>query len=155
MKKLPPHILVENRAARFHYEILEEFEAGIILTGKETKSCRSGKPKLAGSFISVDKSVEAWLRNLDIPEYKFAKGQPHERKRERKLLLTKKELAKIARSLNEKGITVVALNLHLKNSQIKVKVALAKGKKKWDKRETIKKRDVDRSLKRELKNLIT
>ena len=153
MHKLPPHILVDNRSARFHYEILEEFEAGIVLTGKEVKSCRTGKPKLAGSFVSIDKSGEAWLRNLDIPEYKFAKGQPHERKRDRKLLLTQKELSKIQKSLNEKGITAMALDLHLKNRQIKAKIALGRGKKKWDKREAIKKRDVERDLKRGLKNL--
>ena len=121
------------------------------MTGKEVKSLRMNRVKLVGSFVTVDKSDEAWLKNLNIPEYKFAKGQPHERIRDRKLLLNKKELTKIQRGLNEKGVTAVVLDLHLKNSKIKVRLAIAKGKKRWDKRETIKKRDVERDLKREMK----
>lgn len=150
MKKLPPGLLAQNRAARFHYEILDEFEAGIVLTGKEVKSLRTNSIKLAGSFVTISEGM-AILKNLDIPEYKYAKGQPHERRRDRKLLLTQKELAKIERELNEKGVSAVLLDLHLTHSKVKAKVGLGKGKKKWDKRETIKKRDLDREARRALK----
>lgn len=150
MKKLPPHILADNRVARFHFEILETFEAGIILTGREAKSLRAKSAKLSGSFLAV-RDGEVWIKNFEIPEYKFARGQPHEKLRDKKLLLTSKEVAKIEKSLNEKGIAAVPLDLHLSHSKIKVQVALARGKKKWDKRETIKKRDVTRDIQRELK----
>ena len=150
MKKLPPHILADNRAARFHFEILETFEAGIILTGKEVKSLRAKSAKLSGSFLAI-RDGEVWLKNFEIPEYKFARGQPHEKLRNKKLLLTAKEIAKIEKSLNEKGITAVPLDIHLSHSKIKVKVALARGKKKWDKREVIKKRDIEREIRREAK----
>jgi SsrA-binding protein len=137
--------------ARFHYEILEDFEAGIILTGKEAKSLRTGKVKLAGGFVSINKNGEAWLKGVDIPEYKYAKGQPHERLRNRKLLLNLKEIERIEKELNEKGATVIPLNLHLAHGKIKVKIALARGKKQWDKRETLKKRDLDREARRSMK----
>lgn len=150
MKKLPSGILADNRAARFHFEILETFEAGIILTGKEVKSLRTNPAKLAGSFLAI-RGGEVWLRNFEIPEYKFARGQPHEKLREKKLLLTSREVAKIEKNLNEKGIAAVPLDLHLSHSKIKVKVALARGKRKWDKREAIKKRDIEREMRREVK----
>jgi len=150
VKKLPSNILADNRSAKFHYEILDEFEAGIVLTGKEVKSLRTNTVKLAGSFIKI-KGNEVWLTGLKIPPYRYAKGQPHEELRDKKLLLTNKELDKIEKNLNEKGVACIPLDLHLSNSKIKVKVALGKGKKKWDKRETIKKRDVERDVARELK----
>ncbi|MBU1089641.1 SsrA-binding protein, partial [Patescibacteria group bacterium] len=119
MKKLPPHILADNRVARFHFEILETFEAGIILTGREAKSLRAKSAKLSGSFLAV-RDGEVWIKNFEIPEYKFARGQPHEKLRDKKLLLTSKEVAKIEKSLNEKGIAAVPLDLHLSHSKIKV-----------------------------------
>ncbi len=150
MKKLPPHILADNRAARFHFEILDDFEAGIILTGKEVKSIRTKTARLVGSFIAI-RDGEVWLKNFEIPEYKFARGQLHEKLRDKKLLLTAKEVEKIEKNLNERGITAIPLDIHLSKSKIKVKIALGKGKKKWDKRETIKKRDVERDLRRDSK----
>jgi SsrA-binding protein len=150
VKKSSPNILAENRAARFHFEILDSFEAGLILTGVETKSLRTNRPKLAGSFVKV-KNSELWLTGLEIPIYQFAKNQPHQKARDRKILLNSKEIKTIEKNLNEKGTTVVVLNLHLGHGKIKAKIALARGKKKWDKRETIKKRDVERDLQRESK----
>lgn len=150
MKKLPKNILAQNRAARFHFEILDEFEAGLILTGIETKSLRTNRARLAGSFVKI-KNSELWLVGLEIPIYRFAKNMPHEKARDRKILLNSREIKKIEKNLNEKGTTVVALDLHLKNNKIKAKIALARGKKKWDKRETIKKRDVERDLARDSK----
>jgi len=151
VKKLSPDIIAENRAARFHFEILEEFEAGLVLTGVETKSLRTNRPRLAGSFVKVRRG-ELWLTGLEIPIYQFAKNQPHEKARDRKILLNAREIKTIEKSLNEKGATVVVLNLHLAHGKIKAKLALARGKKKWDKRETIKQRDVERDLRRGVKS---
>jgi SsrA-binding protein len=150
MKKLPPHILADNRAAKFHYEILDDFEAGIILTGIETKSLRTNSTKLSGSFIKI-KNDGAWLTGFKIPIYRYAKGQTHAELRDKKLLLSSRELAKIQKNLNEKGVACIPLNLHLANNKIKIKIALGKGKKKWDKRQIIKQRDVTRDLQRETK----
>jgi SsrA-binding protein len=150
VKKLPSHILADNRAAKFHYEILAEFEAGIILTGKEVKSLRTNSLKLAGSFIRI-RHNEAWLIGLKIPPYKYAKDQPHEEVRNRKLLLQKKEIDKIQKNLKTKGIACVPLNIHLANSKIKIKIALGRGKKRWDKREIVKQRDLDREARRGFK----
>ncbi|MCF7845851.1 MAG: SsrA-binding protein SmpB [Candidatus Peribacteraceae bacterium] len=150
MKKLPANILAENRAARFHFEILDEFEAGLVLTGVETKSLKTHRAKLTGSFVKI-KNGELWLIGLNIPVYRFAKGAAHEKSRDRKILLNAREIKTIQKSLNEKGNTVVALDLHLKKGLIKAKIALARGKKKWDKREVIKKRDVERDLRRSAK----
>ncbi len=150
MKKLPAGVLADNRAARFHYEILDSFEAGIILTGIETKSLRTNSTKLSGSFIKI-KNDEAWLTGFKIPIYRYAKGQTHVELRDKKLLLNAREIQKIQKNLNEKGVACIPLNLHLTHNKIKIKIALGKGKKKWDKREVIKKRDVTRDVQREMK----
>ena len=150
MKKLPTHILADNRAAKFHYEISDEFEAGIVLTGREVKSLRTNTVKLAGSFIKIrDNGV--WLTGLKIPPYRYARGQEHAELRDKKLLLNTRELEKIQKNLNEKGVACVPLDIHLANNRIKVKIALGRGKKKWDKREVIKKRDLDREVRRGMK----
>ena len=151
MKKLPAHILAKNHSAKFHYEILVEFEAGILLTGKEVKSLRTNFVKLAGSFVRICDN-ELWLRGLKIPPYKYAKGQAHEELRDKKLLLHKKEIDKIQRNLKEKGITGIPLDVHLANSNLKIKIALVRGRKKWDKRELVKQRDLDREARRGLKH---
>ena len=151
MKKLPENILAENRAARFHFEILDEFEAGLVLTGVETKSLKTHRTRLAGSFVKI-KNGELFLTNLEIPIYRFAKAAEHQKKRDRKILLNSREIRVIEKALKEKGTTLVPLDLHLKNSKIKAKLALARGKKKWDKRESIKKRDIERDIRRSLKD---
>lgn len=147
-QKISSGVLSVNRAVRFHYEILERFEAGLELTGGETKACRVEHPNLRGAHVSIGKDGSAWLKNLDIPPYRFAKGQPHERRRDRRLLLNSRELAKIRKATEEQGVAAVPLNLHLKGPWVKVEIVLGRGKKKWDKRESIKRRDVDRNLKR-------
>lgn len=151
MKKATSSTIATNRAARFHYEILDEFEAGMILNGIQAKSLQTQKPQLSGCFVGIDKKDEAWLRGLEIPIYKYAKNQEFETKQDIKLLLNAKEIETIKKALNEKGITVVLINLHLSKHHIKARIATARGKKKWDKRESIKKRDVERDIQRGMK----
>lgn len=148
MKKKAPSHIVDNRAARFHYEILETYQAGIVLTGPEAKACRVEKPVITNAFVSVDAHGEAWIKSLDIPPYRFAKDQPHDRKRDRKLLLTARELEQVRRALAEKGVTAVPLNLHFGHGRVKLSFGIGKGKKKFEKRETLKQRDLDRELRR-------
>jgi len=142
----------ENRKARFDYEILEKYEAGIELLGTEVKSVRGGQMSLEGAFVIV-RGGEAFLINANIPPYQ-AKNAPKDfdSLRNRKLLLTKKELAGLASSGKNKSLTIVPISVYNKNRKIKVEIALVKGKKKFDKRETIKKRDTDREIRRTLKS---
>ncbi len=141
----------ENRKARFEYEILEKYEAGIELLGAEVKSVRGGQMSLEGSFVII-RGGEAFLINANIPPYQM-KNTPadYDPLRNRKLLLTKKELAVLAGSEKNKSLTIVPLSLYNKGRKIKAGIALVKGKKKFDKRETLKKRDTDREIRREYK----
>ena len=141
----------ENRKARFNYEILEKYEAGIELLGVEVKSVRGGQMSLEGAFIIV-RGGEVFLINSNIPPYQV-KNSPkdYDALRNRKLLLTKKEIAELAGSEKNKSLTIVPISVYNKNRKIKVSIALVKGKKKFDKRETLKKRDIDREIRREIK----
>ena len=141
----------ENRKARFNYEILEKYEAGIELLGVEIKSVRGGQMSLEGAFVII-RGGEAYLINANVPPYQV-KNTPKEYDplRNRKLLLTKKEIAELAGSEKNKSLTIVPLSVYNKNRKIKVEIALVKGKKKFDKRETLKKRDTDREIRREMK----
>jgi SsrA-binding protein len=141
----------ENRKARFDYEILEKYEAGIELLGTEVKSVRGGQMSLEGAFIIV-RGGEAFLINANIPPYQ-AKNAPkdYDPLRNRKILLTKKEIAELTGSEKNKSLTIVPISVYNKNRKIKVALALVKGKKKFDKRETIKKRETDRELRRDFK----
>ncbi|OGI85516.1 SsrA-binding protein [Candidatus Nomurabacteria bacterium RIFCSPLOWO2_01_FULL_41_12] len=141
----------ENRKAKFNYEILEKYEAGIELLGVEVKSVRGGQMSLEGAFVIV-RGGEAFLINSNIPPYQV-KNTPldYDPLRNRKLLLTKKEIAELTGSEKNKSLTIVPISVYNKNRKIKVEIALVKGKKKFDKRETIKKRDTDRELRREYK----
>jgi SsrA-binding protein len=141
----------ENRKARFDYEILFKYETGIELLGTEVKSVRGGQMSLEGAFVIV-RGGEAFLINSNIPPYQ-AKNAPkdYDSLRNRKLLLTKKEIAELAGSEKNKSLTIVPISVYNKNRKIKVGIALVKGKKKFDKRETLKKRDTDRELRREYK----
>lgn len=141
----------ENRKARFEYEILEKYEAGIELLGTEVKSVRGGRMSLEGSFAII-RGGEAFLVNANIPPFQ-PKNAPkdYDPLRNRKLLLTTKEIAELAQSEKNKSLTIVPLAVYNKGRKIKVSVALSKGKKKFDKRETIKKRETDRELRREYK----
>jgi SsrA-binding protein len=141
----------ENRKARFNYEILEKYETGIELLGTEVKSVRGGQMSLEGAFVIV-RGGEAFLINANIPPYQ-PKNSPkdYDPLKNRKLLLTKKEIAGLAGSEKNKSLTIVPISVYNKNRKIKIEIALVKGKKKFDKRETIKKRDTDREIRREIK----
>lgn len=142
---------VENRKARFNYEILDKFEAGIELLGSEVKSIRSGQMSLEGAFIIV-RGGEAFLINATIPPYQPNNViKDYDPLRNRRILLTKKEIGELAGSEKNKSLTIVPLSLYNKNRKIKIQIALVKGKKKFDKRESIKARDTDRELRREYK----
>ena len=141
----------ENRKARFNYEFLEKYETGIELLGTEVKSVRNGQMSLEGAFVIV-RGGEAYLINANIPPYQIKNApKDYDPLRNRKLLLTKKELAELAGSEKNKSLTIVPISVYNKNRKIKVEIALVKGKKKFDKRETQKKRDTDRDIRREIK----
>jgi SsrA-binding protein len=151
-KKKSDSDLVSNRKATHDYEILETFEAGIVLVGTEIKSLRGHGGSLQDSYILISESGDAILKNASIAPYKFGSVFNHEEKRERKLLLHKREIAKLRSYSAEKGLTLIPLGMYLKNGFVKVKVAVAKGKRSYDKRAALKerehKRDIDRAMKR-------
>ncbi|MBM3256628.1 MAG: SsrA-binding protein SmpB [Candidatus Moranbacteria bacterium] len=148
-------ILIRNRKAQYDYLILEIYEAGIILTGKEVKSLRNKMGKLEGSYCYVSND-ELYILNFNIPVYqpKNIMGEiaPD---RTRKLLLKRKEINYLIGKLREKGFSLIPLRAYLKNNRIKLALGLAKGKSRLDKRETIKKRDIEREMKQNLKTLIS
>lgn len=141
----------ENRKARFDYEIIEKYETGIELLGTEVKSVRRGQMSLEGAFVIV-RGGEAFIINANIPPFQ-PKNAPsdYDPLRNRKLLLTKKEISELAGNEKNKSLTIVPISVYNKNRKIKVKIALVKGKKKTDKRQTIQKRETDREIRREYK----
>tara|TARA_B100000945_G_scaffold19308_1_gene14035 strand:- start:701 stop:1150 length:450 start_codon:yes stop_codon:yes gene_type:complete len=143
-------VVATNRKAFHEYNILETFEAGLELKGSEVKSIREGKASLKQAYILIRKG-EAWLRGTHIPSYSHTGFEGHEPVRDRKLLLHKKEIHKINSKLAEKGLTAVPTKLYFKGGLIKLEFGLAKGKKLYDKRDTKKKRDVERDIQRALK----
>lgn len=140
-------IIQDNRSVRHEYHIIETFEAGLVLTGSEVKSIRARTVQLKDSYISF-KGDEAYLQNAHISEYKSSSYNNHHPERLRKILLHRNELDRIYGALREKGLTCVATKIYFKNGRVKLEVALVKGKKLHDKREAIKKRDVDTQLRR-------
>jgi SsrA-binding protein len=148
-KKEPKQkIVADNRKARFHYEIGEVVEAGIMLTGTEVKALRQGRATIAESYADT-KRGELWLINANIPEYLQGGRDNHEPKRPRKLLLHKRQISKLAIAVEREGMTLVALKMYFnERGRAKVEVAVAKGKKLHDKRETDKKRDWNREKSR-------
>ena len=141
---------LSNRRARFDYELLETFEAGISLTGSEVKSLRNHQGSIAEAYARV-KGGEVFLENMTIPIYNEASYNNHEPLRSRKLLLNKREIETIEAGLERKGLTLVPLKLYLKNGWVKLSVALARGKKNYDKRQTQAKKDAQRQMDRALK----
>ncbi|HRE21184.1 MAG TPA: SsrA-binding protein SmpB, partial [Rhabdaerophilum sp.] len=134
-------IAADNRKARFNFEILDTYEAGIVLTGTEVKSLRGGKATIGDSYAEIDNG-EVFLVNAYIPEYLQANRFNHQPKRPRKLLLQKKQMAKLANGVEREGMTIVPLKIYFnEKGRAKVEIALAKGKKLHDKRETEKARD--------------
>lgn len=144
--------LIYNRKASLDYEIMEKFEAGIELLGLEVKSLRKSQGSLAGSHITV-RGGEVFLIGSNIPAYQ-EKNTPkeYEPKRNRKILLTKAEIQKLASLEAKKGLTIVPISLYNKGKKIKVEIAIVRGKKSYDKRESIKKRETDRDIRREFKD---
>lgn len=140
-----------NRKAYYSYHIGDSIEAGIALTGSEIKSVRSGRVSLSDAYVRPERG-ELWLLNAHIARYEASSYLSHEPKRPRKLLLHRKEINSLASKVSEKGLTLVPTRLYLKGSLAKVEVALAKGKKLYDKREAISRRDVARELARATKS---
>ena len=146
------NINIRNKRATFDYEILEEYVAGVVLVGTEIKSIRLGKASLAESYCYFDKG-ELWLRGVNVAEYGWGTCNNHAPRRDRKLLLQRKELNKLQRALQDRGLTIVALRLFLSEKGLaKVVRGLARGRKSYDKREYIKandaKREMDKAMKR-------
>jgi SsrA-binding protein len=149
--KLSNKINIENRRARFDYQFIEQFTAGIVLQGTEIKSIREGKAGLSDSYCYF-RGGELYIKNLHITEYSEASFKNHEPLRERKLLLSKTELRKLEGKLKDRGLTIIPVRLFLSDRGFaKVDIALAKGKKEFDKREDIKKKDAEREVGRKLK----
>ena len=142
-------MVAQNRKARHDYHLHDRFEAGMVLTGTEVKSLRLGRASLADAFATVDDG-EVWLRNAHIPEYAFGTWTNHATRRNRKLLLHRKEIAKLDRETANSGKTIVPLAVYFSDGYAKVELAVATGKKDWDKRQTIAARDANREAAREL-----
>ncbi len=142
-------VVADNRRARYDYEIGDKFEAGLILTGTEVKSLRTGKATIAEAYAGVDRAGEMWLYNANIPEYGGGNRFNHEPKRVRKLLLRAREIVKLSDGVQREGMTIVPLRLYFnERGRAKLEVALGRGKKLHDKRETERKRDWNREKSR-------
>ncbi len=144
-------INIRNKRATFDYEILEEYIAGVVLVGTEIKSVRMGKVSLSDSYCYFDRG-ELWIRGVNIAEYAWGTCNNHVPKRDRKLLLNRKELDKLERSLQDRGLTVVGLRLFLnERGLVKIAIGLAKGRKSYDKREYLKENDAKREMDQAMK----
>ncbi len=144
------HMVATNRKARHDYEILDTYEAGMVLTGTEVKSLREGKASLAEGFCTFYRG-ELWAEMLYIPEYLNGSWTNHAARRRRKLLLHRKELVKLERRVDEAGFTIVPLSLYFKEGRAKLEIALARGKKEWDKRHALKEKQDNREALRALR----
>ena len=142
-------MVAQNRRARHDYHLGERFEAGLVLTGTEVKSLRSGRASLADAFATVDDG-EVWLRNAHIPEYAFGTWTNHAARRTRKLLLHRREIEKLDRATTATGRTIIPLAVYFSDGYAKVELAIGTGKKAWDKRQGIAEREADRDAARAL-----
>lgn len=142
---------IQNRKVNFDYEIIDTFETGIVLTGTEIKSIRLGKCNLKDSYAII-KNNEIFILNMHISQYEQGNRFNHEETRTRKLLMHKKEILKLRDKIEIDGFTLVPIKLYFKDSKAKLLIGLAKGKKNYDKRESIKKKDIERQLAKDLKN---
>jgi SsrA-binding protein len=145
-------VLATNRKAQRDYHILEKIEAGIVLTGTEVKSVKQGHVSIQEGYVHIDDHMEAWLIGSTIQPYDHGNVFNHTQTRERKLLLHRKEIARLYGKIREKGLTLVPLKMYLVRGKVKVKVGLAKGKNVVDKRDTIKKREADRDSRRAMRS---
>jgi SsrA-binding protein len=140
-------VIAQNRRARHDYTILDTYEAGIVLMGTEVKSLREGRASLADAYATIDDG-EVWLRGLNIPEYHLGTWTNHEPRRVRKLLLHREEIEKLIGKVREQSLTLVPLSLYFNDGRVKCELALARGKKSYDKRTDIAKRDAQREMER-------
>jgi len=142
-----------NKKAYHNYEILESYEAGIILSGPEVKSAKQGKIDLSGGYVTLDNNQIPWIINISIAPYPPAKGaqENYNPSQSRKLLLRKKEISSLIGKIKTKGLTIIPLKVYNKKGFVKIEIGVARGKKKIDKREEIKKRDQERKIREELK----
>lgn len=148
MPKAKSSVEIKNRRASFDYEFIETFKAGIVLTGTEIKSVRAGKASLVDTFCYFNGN-ELYVKNMHIAEYWWGSWGKHDPRRDRKLLLTRKELNKLQRAVKEKGLTIVGVKLYIaENGYAKILIALARGKKEYDKRASIKEKDLRREMER-------
>ncbi|GAB2788472.1 SsrA-binding protein SmpB [Streptomyces chlorus] len=142
-------LIAQNKKARHDYLIIDTYEAGLVLTGTEVKSLRQGRASLADGFVQLDGN-EAWLHNVHVPEYSQGTWTNHSARRKRKLLLHRAEIDKLESKSQESGHTIVPLALYFKDGRAKVEIALAKGKKEYDKRQTLRekqdRRETDRAV---------
>ena len=143
-------IIASNRRARHDYTIEDTVEAGLVLTGTEVKSLRAGRATLTEGFGQISNN-EAWLHGVHIPEYAQGTWTNHEPRRTRKLLLHRREIDKLASSMQERGLTLVPLSLYFSGGKVKIELALARGKRAYDKRQDLAKRDAAREIERELR----
>ncbi len=143
-------VVATNRKAKRDYELLEIFEAGLVLKGTEIKSVRAGRVSLNEAFVRIDRNLEAWLVDAYIAPYDHAGWGNHDPRRPRKLLLHKKEILELWNKVREKGLTIVPLRMYLRDGRAKVEIALARGKKKYDKRQEIARREAEREIRRQL-----
>ena len=144
-------VICRNRRAFHEYEIFDKLECGLVLTGTEVKSLRAGDGSLEEAYAKID-GAEVWLFNSDIPEYSLAHRFNHKPKRPRKLLMHRNEIGKFAGKASERGFTLVPLRMYFKGGRAKVEIAVARGKKLYDKRETQKTQEVKKEIRREMKN---
>lgn len=142
-------LIAQNKKARHDYSIIETYECGVVLMGTEVKSLREGRASLADAFATIDDG-EVYLHNAHIPEYAFGSWTNHTPRRVRKLLLHKGQILKLIGQTKESGLTLVPLSLYFTEGKVKVELALARGKKTWDKRQDLARRDADREIRREL-----
>ncbi len=140
----------KNKKALHDYEVLEDYEAGIVLNGDEVKSIKANQANLRGGFVDVEKD-EAYLNEVHISHYKHSARAHHEPTRKRKLILHKKEIAKIDRAISQKGTTAIPIELYGKKGLIKIRIGICRGRKLYDKREILKKRSQEMEIKKQLK----
>ncbi|MEV0150847.1 MULTISPECIES: SsrA-binding protein SmpB [unclassified Nonomuraea] len=144
-------VIAQNKRARHDYHVEDTFEAGLVLQGTEVKSLREGRASLVDGYATIDDG-EAWLLNVHIPEYTQGTWTNHAARRKRKLLLHRKEIAKLAAKTKEGGLTIVPLSLYFKDGRAKVEIGVARGKKDWDKRQSLAEQQAKREMARALRH---
>lgn len=139
-------IISQNKRASYDYFLEEKFEAGLVLQGTEVKSLRSSHAKISEAYISIDKNKEVWIHNMSIPQYELGTYANHLETRTRKLLLSKSEILMMEKLQSTKGLTIIPTKLYFKDARVKIEIAMAKGKKLYDKRQSEAKKDIEKKL---------